>query len=112
MTEHSSHQASPVNGPPPDWDTLARFLAGESSPDEAARVERWLDENPQDRELVQGLNAAAVSEPASVDVEAALRQVHARLGDERVAPRLTLERGRGATTTAKSTTSRRTVSVM
>lgn len=112
MTEDASRQASPVNGPPPDWDALARFLAGESSPDEAARVERWLDANPRDRELVQGLNAAVVLEPASVDVEAALRHVHARLDEAPVAPRLTLERGRGTPANANSTSPRRKVYVM
>jgi transmembrane sensor len=111
MIEDPSRKAKPLNVPP-DWDALARFLAGESAPDEATRVEQWLDANPQDRELVQGLDAALVLEPANVDVEAALRSVHARLG-ESSAPRLTVERGHDpASGASRSAASRRSVFVM
>lgn len=97
---------------PPDWEALARFLAGESSPEEAARVGQWFDVNPRDRDLVHGLNAAVVLEAASVDVEAALRQVHSRLDEPTTPPRLTIERGRPATANASSPkTSRRAVFV-
>ena len=65
--------------PPPDWDAIARYLAGESTGDEAAAIERWLDANPADRKLIAGLDAAAVLEPTEVDVEGALARVHARI---------------------------------
>ncbi|MEP6492479.1 MAG: FecR domain-containing protein [bacterium] len=98
MTEDSSRQSNPANTTPPDWDALARFLAGESAPEEAARVEQWLNANPQDRELVHGLNAAIVMEPGRVDVDGALAQVHSRLNEPASEPasqpRLTIDRGR------------------
>ena len=42
--------------PPTDWEALARYLAGESRPDELERVRRWLEEHPDDAALtlVQG----------------------------------------------------------
>ena len=66
--------------PPPDWDAIARYLAGESTGDEAIAIQRWLEANPADRELLTGLDAATVLEaPSDVDVEAALARVHARM---------------------------------
>lgn len=65
--------------PPPDWDAIARYLAGESTGDEAAAIARWLEAHPADRELIAGLDAAAVFEPAEVDVESALARAHARI---------------------------------
>lgn len=84
-----------MNAPatPPDWDTIARFLSGESPAEEAAVVRAWLEANPAERELVQRLNTAAVIDaPADVDVEAALTRVHQRMR-EPAPPRLRMERG-------------------
>jgi transmembrane sensor len=96
-----------MTGPatPPDWDAIARYLAGESSASEAAVVRSWLEANPQDRELVHRLDAAATLDtPADVDVEAALGRAHRKLAAaER--PSLRLERG-GAGGAAKPTRSR------
>src|SRR5436190_5646740 len=79
----------------PDWDAIARFLAGESSVEEAASVQRWLETNPVEKDLVARLDAAMTSDaPADVDIEAALTRVHARMGTVEQRPRLTLERGR------------------
>src|SRR3569832_2671869 len=89
-----------MNAPatPPDWDSIARYLSGESNAEERASVRAWLDANPADRELVQRLNGSVMSdEPADVDVEAALARVHGRMAEHR--PTLTLERG-GARRTA------------
>jgi transmembrane sensor len=64
----------------PDWDAIGRFLAGESSPAEAAAVRAWLDANPRDRDLLERLDAVAAQQTASdVDVESALALVHARM---------------------------------
>jgi anti-sigma factor RsiW len=44
------------SGPPdfaPDWDTLGRFVAGESSADEMSQVGKWLDANPADNSRVR-----------------------------------------------------------
>lgn len=70
-----------ASGPTPDWDQIARYLAGESRPDEASAVERWLDAHPRDRELVARLDQEAAIEPADVDVDAALARVHARMAE-------------------------------
>ncbi len=89
-----------MNAPttPPDWDAIARYLAGESSAEEARVVREWLEANPTDRELVQRLNTSVIVDtgiaPADVNVEAALARVHRRMQDpER--PRLTVIRGNG-----------------
>ena len=83
---------------PPDWDAIARYLAGESTAEEAVVVREWLDRNPADRGLVERLNGAAVIDTrADVDVEAALAAVHRRMAEgER--PKLTVERGAGSRT--------------
>jgi len=82
---------------PPDWDAIARYLAGESSAEEAAAVRGWLEANPMDRELVDRLNAAVVMEAAAadVDVEAALARVHQRMSEQEC-PRLEVVRGNPA----------------
>jgi transmembrane sensor len=72
-----------MNTPPPpahDWDKLARYLAGESSPSEANEVRRWLEEHPAEAELIAELDRATRGLVAShaPDVEAALRTVKAR----------------------------------
>jgi len=66
-------------GAAPDWEAIARYLAGESRPDEASVIEQWLEAHPRDRELVERLNVEATIEPTDVDVEAALARVHARM---------------------------------
>jgi transmembrane sensor len=79
----------------PDWDAIARYLAGESPADEAARVGQWLEKHPADRALVAELRSTSAFEAAKdVDVEAALARVHQRMDASVPAakPRLTLER--------------------
>jgi transmembrane sensor len=86
-----------------DWEALARYLAGESSPGEAAAMRRWLAERPENAELASALAAALDAAPAAaeargepIDVEGALRKVHARITQpnlavvhgERTPPRL------------------------
>ena len=68
-------------GPAPDWEAIARYLAGESQPEEASIIEQWLEAHPHDRELVERLDAEATIEAADVDVEAALARVHARMAE-------------------------------
>src|SRR4051812_48997553 len=90
----------PLADDTPDWDAIARFRAGESVGDEARRVAAWLDANPADAELLGALDAlvaprlGADARPAvEPDVEAALRAVRARMGDER-APRVLAPRAK------------------
>jgi transmembrane sensor len=93
-----SSDASPPNqnssSNVPDWDAIARFLAGESSVEEAASVQRWLEANPVERELLTRLDTAVTTDPAAdVDVELALARVHARMDKTVQPPQLALERG-------------------
>lgn len=78
--------------PTADWDKIGRYLAGESSPAEAAEVERWLAENPVEARKVRALDGAVrtVSPSGSGDVGQALRAVKARPapGRKRSAARL------------------------
>lgn len=66
--------------PPPDWDAIARYLAGESSASEAAAVRQWLDAHPTDARAIAALDAAVARHAPrqQVDVEAALRKVKTR----------------------------------
>lgn len=93
------NQNSPANIP--DWDAIARFLAGESSAEEARSVQLWLEANPAEQDLVTRLDAAlATDAPADIDVEAALARVHARMHDGTDAaqtPRLTVTSNRAPT---------------
>ncbi|HEY8174778.1 MAG TPA: FecR domain-containing protein, partial [Gemmatimonadaceae bacterium] len=70
-----------MTGPLVDWDKLGRYLAGESSPDEAAAVRHWLEAHPSDAKFVAALEAAVgkVAPASPVDVEAALRRVKTRM---------------------------------
>jgi transmembrane sensor len=94
-----THDGSRPTGPTastPDWDAIARFLAGESPTEEASRVQRWLDAHPEEKALVSELNSTAeLSAAADVDVEAALVKVHRRMAASSPAPRLSLSRGSG-----------------
>jgi transmembrane sensor len=78
---------------PPDWDSIARYLSGESTAEEARVVRAWLDAHPGDRELVECLGDVMSAAPADVDVEAALARVHQRMDHAPQRPKLTLERG-------------------
>jgi transmembrane sensor len=70
-----------MTGPMVDWDKLGRYLAGESTPDEAAAMRRWLEEHPSDARVIAALDAAVgkVAPASPVDVEAALRRVKTRM---------------------------------
>jgi transmembrane sensor len=96
MTDHGSRHSNDPNASPPDWDAIARFLAGESPAPEAARVDAWLAAHPDDRQLVERLGDAATMPVADVDVEGALQRVHARMQEEPSTPRLTVARGNGS----------------
>jgi transmembrane sensor len=85
-----------------DWEALARYLAGESSPEEAAQMRRWLDARPERAELVAAMQRAleplTESAPSDIDVEGALRRVHARMsadatGAPAARPAVTVVRG-------------------
>jgi transmembrane sensor len=94
MTSDASPPNQSSSAKIPDWDAIARFLAGESSAEEADSVQRWLEANPVEKDLVARLDAAVTTDTgADVDVEAALARAHARMGETERRPRLTLDRG-------------------
>ena len=93
MTDHAPHEPNSSNVSPPDWEAIARFLAGESPAGEATIVRAWLAANSADQELVERLNDAATLPVADVDVDAALEQVHARMQQAPAAPRLRVVTG-------------------
>src|SRR5438552_14783923 len=65
----------------PDWDSLARELAGEH-PAGDATARAWLEQHPEEAARIQALDAAiqqhASSAVGGIDVEAALQRVAAR----------------------------------
>ncbi len=65
-----------------DWEAIARYVAGECTPDEAAAVQRWLEAHPSEAAALSSLNDAtallASATPADLDVEAALKRVSER----------------------------------
>ncbi|MBW3572607.1 MAG: FecR domain-containing protein [Gemmatimonadetes bacterium] len=76
------HEGSVTEGAPVDWEVLARFMAGESPADEADAVRAWLAENPARHDVLRALDRTldrAAAPASGVDVEAALRRVHARM---------------------------------
>ncbi len=88
--------SSHVSDERPDWDALARYQAGESSPDEAVAVARWLAAHPGDAEMlasleeVVGHEVTGLRSPGEPDVEGALRRVHMRMDADRPASVLSL----------------------
>jgi transmembrane sensor len=73
-----------------DWEAIGRYLAGQSSSEEARAVRRWLEEHPMDAALLSLLSgpvATAKLAPASdIDVEGALRRIRARRDAPQVVP--------------------------
>lgn len=101
-----SKDSTSRSGNEPDWETLARLLAGEASAREQAEVERWLGADPARRSELEALAAlvarARVPEPEDLDVEAALQAARARAArppDRALSarrPARAFARGRGA----------------
>lgn len=93
MTRNASPPTEDGSASAPDWEAIARFVAGESSTEEATRVERWLDANPAEKALLSRLDSGVIVHALSdVDVEAALTRVHSRMNEGARRPSLTLER--------------------
>jgi transmembrane sensor len=70
----------------PDWDVLARHVAGEGTADERARVQAMIDEQPARVKLVDLLADAGRAKepvaPTTAEIEAALRSVRARAAED------------------------------
>jgi transmembrane sensor len=82
MAHDSTHGSASSEAGAPSWETLARFLAGESPAAEQHAVSQWLALDPSRAELAAALGRAierlAFTPPPDLDVEAALRRVAAR----------------------------------
>ncbi len=91
-----------------DWELLDRYLAGEATADERARVEAWLAEDPEHwaqlAALRDAIAQAALTEPA---VEQAKAEVWARLEGELGAAGDTAEKRRRRGARAFTVASRR-----
>jgi transmembrane sensor len=71
---------------PPEWPVLDRYLAGESSPEEAEVVRQWLAEDSRHMEILEALRTAGRSQ-RRWDVGAAWNRVQAaRSGTETSVP--------------------------
>ena len=93
MTRDASPPTEDDSASAPEWEAIARFVAGESSTEEATRVERWLDANPAEKALLSRLDSGVIVHALNdVDVEAALTRVHSRMNEGARRPSLTLER--------------------
>jgi transmembrane sensor len=88
MTDRTPDAGSPRDQI--DWDALARYIAGESSADEAKAMRRWLDARADRAKLVAALERSlgrlAYQAPPDLDVEGALRRVRARVDHPDVRP--------------------------
>ncbi|MEP6832028.1 MAG: FecR domain-containing protein [Gemmatimonas sp.] len=96
MTDHLD-PSDPASSPSPDqWDALGRFLAGESSAGDAADIRQWLSEHPGDAQVVATLDGllppsaqdfqlapnraeGTLQFGRPIDVEGALKRVHAQM---------------------------------
>ena len=82
-----------MNAQEPDWDALARLVAGESDPAEVLAVEAWLASHPLDAAVIRTVKGhsefAEASMAQSIQVEAAWAAVRSRMkesGEDRGAP--------------------------
>jgi transmembrane sensor len=85
----SDEPLQPVTPDDEHWEALARYVAGECPPAEAAAIRRWLDEEPGREQMLTALarvtDRLAFAAPP-VDVDAALARVTERLAGDDVRP--------------------------
>lgn len=97
MTDYPSDLDTGDSPQSPDWEAIARHVAGEDTPESTARVDALMSE-PSERDLIASLagvtNQIAGDIPTNIDVEAALRSVKTRM-NETAHPAFKLESGRG-----------------
>src|SRR5579872_5396080 len=66
-----------------NWELMARYVVGECTPEEAAKVQAQLQQHSEDARVIAaiGERAARLRTPIStdIDVEGALAKVHARM---------------------------------
>ncbi len=91
LSDMSDQQPPPLDPSSPDWDAVARFVAGEGTVDERAALARALGAHPSRAALMDMLvqlgRAAEPLTPTSTEIEAALASVRSRaLTDLRSGP--------------------------
>jgi transmembrane sensor len=70
----------------PDWKTLDRYLAGEASPDEEARIRAWANGHPQREALLTGLKSSTSTSEPAWNADAAWKTFETRKNGARVVP--------------------------
>lgn len=83
-----------LNGGIPDWELLARYLAGEAGMSERAQIERWIALDPANAAFLAALQRAWESSRSThaVDVDAAWTRVAARLSETTSLTKVTTSR--------------------
>ena len=78
---------TPDNPSSPEWEVLARYIAGECTPEESSEVERVLSASPARAPMLRALDAILrvpdSASPTAAETEAALAAVLARAEDRR-----------------------------
>lgn len=84
MTDGSFDNHQPGSSASPDWEAIARHMAGESPLEKDGNIEHMLDEDPTTRKLLAELNQVTTNlrseAAAGIDVDAALQKVKAQPG--------------------------------
>ncbi len=105
MTDYTSDIDNADSLQSPDWEAIARHVAGEGTADSTARVDALMSSEPE-RNLIVSLHGitdqVAGDVPTDIDVEAALTSVKARI-NKGARPALKVESGRGVTQTVPAT---------
>ena len=96
MTDHPPDLDTTDEPQSPDWEAIARHVAGEDTPESSTRVDALMGDAPE-RALIaslQGITSQMTGDiPTDIDVEAALSLVKARI-NEGARPALKVESGR------------------
>src|SRR6478672_11232508 len=105
MTDYPSDLDIDDSSQSPDWDAVARHIAGEDTQESSARIEALLSE-PSEGDLIASMREVtsqmSADLPTDIDVEAALANVKARM-KEGVRPSLKVGSGRSVKTTVPVT---------
>lgn len=104
MTDFPSDLDTADEPQSPDWEAIARHVAGENTAESSARVDALMGD-ASTRDLISSLQGVtgqmADDVPTDIDVESALKSVKARMNSVR--PVLKVESGRTARTQAPAT---------
>src|SRR5579859_949091 len=80
-----------------DWELMARYVVGECTPEEAAKVQRQLQQHSEDARIIAAIAERTLKlrdKPMDVDVEGALAKVHALMAEGNATRVLPFKRNR------------------